>query len=278
MIHIATAHGGDKWIEIQARYLARNTRDPYRVYACAGGRAEALSDSYFYFTTNQRDGDAQDVWEAMKGPRAGDPLARLVGANFNFLAREITRGAEEEDLLVFLHGDAFPIADYIPPIRELLGSHPLVAVRRDENPGERQPHELFCATTVGFWNAIGGDWSVAEWRGPDGRPVRDNGGALLHTLEERGVEWYPLLRSNKRDLHPLWFAVYGDLVYHHGAGFRRPISRLEISTSRVHQGPRYLLAPLRRAKSRQIARRNRRIGAEVYGRIKDDEEFYRDFI
>ena len=30
----------------------------------------------------------------------------------------------------------------------------------------------------------------------------------------------PLLRSNRRDLDPVYFALYGDIVYHHGAGFR----------------------------------------------------------
>ena len=39
--------------------------------------------------------------------------------------------------------------------------------------------------------------------------------------------WLPLLRTNTNDLHPLWFAVYGHHVYHHGAGFRPRQSRVE---------------------------------------------------
>src|SRR5919198_425248 len=51
--------------------------------------------------------------------------------------------------------------------------------------------------------------------------VTDVGGNLLGLLEARGIEWYPLLRTNKVNPHPLQFGVYGDLVYHHGGGFRR---------------------------------------------------------
>jgi hypothetical protein len=29
-----------------------------------------------------------------------------------------------------------------------------------------------------------------------------------------------VLRSNRRNIDPLYFAIYGDVVYHHGAGFR----------------------------------------------------------
>ena len=46
------------------------------------------------------------------------------------------------------------------------------------------------------------------------------GGNLLGLLEDAGIEWYPMLRTNKVNPHPLQFGVYEDLVYHHGGGFR----------------------------------------------------------
>ena len=30
----------------------------------------------------------------------------------------------------------------------------------------------------------------------------------------------PVLRSNRKNPDPILFAVYGDVIYHHGAGFR----------------------------------------------------------
>ena len=46
------------------------------------------------------------------------------------------------------------------------------------------------------------------------------GGNLLGLLEDAGIDWYPMLRTNKVNPHPLQFGVYEDLVYHHGGGFR----------------------------------------------------------
>jgi hypothetical protein len=46
------------------------------------------------------------------------------------------------------------------------------------------------------------------------------GGNLLRRLELTKTPWVEVLRSNRRNIDPLYFAIYGDVVYHHGAGFR----------------------------------------------------------
>jgi hypothetical protein len=46
------------------------------------------------------------------------------------------------------------------------------------------------------------------------------GGNLLRQLELTGTPWLPVLRSNRKNIDPVLFGVYGDTVYHHGAGFR----------------------------------------------------------
>ena len=60
-----------------------------------------------------------------------------------------------------------------------------------------------------------------------GVKVRDAGGELLRKLTERNIDWFTLLRSNKKNLHPLWFGIYGNLIYHHGGGFRDTICQLD---------------------------------------------------
>jgi hypothetical protein len=50
--------------------------------------------------------------------------------------------------------------------------------------------------------------------------VTDVGAILLRSLILKGVEWGKLHRSNRVNLHLLFFAVYGGIVYHHGAGSR----------------------------------------------------------
>ncbi len=96
-----------------------------------------------------------------------------------------------------------------------------MAVRRAENLGDRQPHPCFCVTTVREWRELGGDWSYGYcWRDARGSLMSDVGANLLRKLELTNTPWVELLRSNRRNLDPLFFAVYGEVVYHHGAGFR----------------------------------------------------------
>jgi hypothetical protein len=122
---------------------------------------------------------------------------------------------------MFLDGDSFPIADPMPLIDESLSRAPLVAVRRDENLGDPQPHPCFCVTTVGTWRALPGDWSAGyEWTNAEGTRVSDTGANLMRALELTNTPWIKVLRTNKRNPDPIYFGIYGDVVYHHGAGFR----------------------------------------------------------
>ncbi len=148
----------------------------------------------------------------------------------NHLALEIAHEADDNDLLMFLDGDAFPIADLAPLIDAGLQSTPLLAVRRSENVGDLQPHPCFCVTSVGKWRALPGDWTMGYmWKDVNGRDRTDVGANLMRQLELTGTPWSPVLRTNRRNLHPLFFAVYGDVIYHHGAGFRLPISQSDIA-------------------------------------------------
>lgn len=199
MIHVVTVHWqSDRWIDVQLAYLERNVPDPYRVYASLNGI------------------DDPDAWRRFHW--AGD-LEGSHPSKLNQLADIVAADAAPSDVLVFLDGDAFPVRPLVPWLDDVLAAYPLVAVRRDENLGDPQPHPCFCATTVGFWQGLGGDWSVASWVNEAGREVKDTGGRLMHQLDEAGVAWLPLLRTNTANPHPLWFGVYAHRVYHHGGGF-----------------------------------------------------------
>jgi hypothetical protein len=201
VLHIATVHyGSARWIEIQTRYLRRHISIPYRTWTSLQG----IDPSYgVYFD------------------RVVDQTGRHP-AKLNHLALEISHEAEESDLLMFLDGDAFPIADPMPVVFDGLAKAPLVAVRRAENGGDQQPHPCFCVTTVGAWHGLSGDWSPGyRWELFDGRRVTDVGGNLLRSLELTRTPWTEILRSNRGRLDPLLFAIYGGIIYHHGAGFRR---------------------------------------------------------
>jgi hypothetical protein len=201
VLHIATVHfRSPQWIEIQARQLREHISIPFKTWTSL----EGIDPSYAVHFDRVID-------------QAGGHPGKL-----NNLAVEISHEAEDSDLLMFLDGDAFPIADPMPLILDGLARAPLIAVRRAENGGDEQPHPCFCVTTVRTWRALPGDWSAGHrWTLPDGRRPSDIGGNLLRTLELTKTPWIEMLRSNPVRLDPLFFAIYSDAIYHHGAGFRK---------------------------------------------------------
>jgi hypothetical protein len=200
VLHIITVHyRSPQWIEIQTRHLREHIKVPYRTWTSL----ERIDPAY-----------------AVHFDRVFDQRGRHPG-KLNHLAMEISHEGSDDDLLMFLDGDAFPIADPMPLIDDALRRAALVAVRRVENVNDPQPHPCFCVTTVGTWRSLPGDWSGGyTWKGEKGRRVTDVGGNLLRALELTDTPWVEVLRSNKQNPDPLFFGVYGDAVYHHGAGFR----------------------------------------------------------
>lgn len=215
MIHIATVHWLDAtWVEIQCRYFARWMKDtPYRLYGFLNGiDPEPYRQSFAYIST--------------------EPIVAHI-TKLNLLADEICRVGHPEDIIIFIDGDAFPVNDFVPFVMKQLQNFPLVAIQRLENEGDPQPHPSFCATTIKFWQEIKGDWSKGpKWRTNTGTMRSDTGGVLWDKLTRAGIAWKPILRSNAVNLHPLWFGIYGDLIYHHGAAFRTPYCSVDIALAR----------------------------------------------
>ena len=260
MIHIATVHWAtDRSIDVQLHYLEKHVDAPFRVYACLDEIEHDHSDRFHYSLS-------------LGKARHPDKL--------NLLAELIVGEAKPEDLIVFLDGDAFPIVPFGPAVAEMLVENPLAAIRRDENRGDPQPHPSFCVTTVGLWQEIG-DWSRGEtWVNAEGETVNDPGGKLLKTLESREIGWTPILRSNAKDLHPIFFGVYGGAIYHHGAGFRRPLTRSDIAQipgaielAGAKQGSPEASEYLELTKP--VREENERLSELVFERIRSDDDFAR---
>ncbi len=254
MLHVATVHyRSPRWIDIQRRELERHIGVPFEVWSSI----ELIDASY------------ADRFEHVV-EQLGDHQGKL-----NHLALEIAQRAADDDLLMFIDGDAFPLADPMPAISEALERAPLLAVRRDENAHDPQPHPCFCVTTVGAWRALAGDWSPGyAWPADRGRLVSDVGGNLLRKLELTATPWVPLLRSNGRALDPLFFGVYGGIVYHHGAGFRAG----QLSRAHLDGAPPALAAssPLAAAAIRRLNRRRRHAFERSVQRryVADSERIY----
>lgn len=288
MIHIATVHWmSDRWIDIQLDYLRRNMDRPYKVYADLEG-------------IDPRHADRFDVTTDFSAESAQGAVAHA--QKLNLLANLIAERADPQDTLVFLDGDAFPVKPLGDFLEDRLSRYPLAAIRRDESLGDVQPHPSFCATTVGFWREIAGDWSRGPdwtWKNALGWTVEDVGGKLLWILNERGIDWSPLLRTNPASLHPLLFGVYENRIYHHGAGFRQVFERtdrhlagkvpplpanlpLEPPPSTVGKliwkvrAKAWYITKKRGVAKREerLTRRNLELSEQVFAMIQEDEAFY----
>lgn len=267
MIHIATVHWNtDRWITVQDAFLRRYLKSDFRVYAWLNNIPQAPRDSFYY--------------------ACSEPV-NVHEVKLNILADIIQASADRpDDTLIFLDGDAFPVAEIEPLINQNLPAHKLVAVQRLDNNGDIQPHPCFCATTVGFWKEIRGDWNAGyKWKNYAGKEVCDAGGNLLKQLADHGTDWLPLHRSNKVNLHPLFFGIYGGAIYHHGAGFRKGECREDAAHMQLNPRDRFLAKILhsygrrvRRHMWRKITADNDTLSEQVFKKIQQDPQFHTQFM
>jgi len=258
LLYIVTAHHQDpRWIEIQTRFLRRHIREPFELW----GSLEGISMEWHAFFDRVI-------------PSVGNHSGKL-----NLLAAEVAHIAHDNDLIMFLDGDAFPIADPLPSCLLELTHSDLVAVQRFENNGDLQPHPCFAVTYVGKWRGFGGDWSSGNpWPTTTGE-VTDVGGNLLRALERTGSSWKPLLRTNGTNDHPLFFGVYGHIVYHHGSGFRSGIGRTGAQTLLLSNswGNLFLRKAVRRVLLGMQRYKVRKLSHKIFLAIKRDSNFLTQF-
>jgi hypothetical protein len=251
MIYICTVHyKTDKWIKPQLVFLEKYLQTEFKVLACLSTPAP---QKQFHFEISYEPDSPENQNHAGK---------------LNYLARVAALEAKPDDILLFLDGDAFPIQPISAFLKEKLAMYDLVAVQRRENNGDIQPHPCFCATTFATWEQIQGDWSPGPaWNNKFGFAVTDVGGTLLANIEKAGGRWYPMLRTNRNNLHPLWFGIYEDRIYHHGAGYREPISRVDLN----------MMVPTEFTRTADYMF-NQNLQKRVFRRIKSDPNFYRRFL
>jgi hypothetical protein len=132
------------WIDIQLKYFARYLSDnPYRIHAFLNGiDPEKYCDRIHYINT--------------------EPIQPHI-TKLNLLADRICANGAPEDTIYFIDGDAFPVGDIDSNVSAMLNTVPLVAIQRLESDGDPQPHPSFCATTVGFWREISGNWDQGPY-------------------------------------------------------------------------------------------------------------------
>jgi hypothetical protein len=268
MIHIITVHyKSDFWIDIQFKYLNHFIKEPFRVYASLTGIDSKHYDKFFYYNT--------------------EPIASH-GIKLNFLAEIAYFNSEdpENDILIFLDGDAFPIDFVHDRLKDKLKKHPLIAIRGGDITEDIQPHPCFCITTLKFWKDIKGDWKPGyKWKSRYNKMITDTGGNLLQILQHKNINWLRLNRSNKINLHPYLFGVYENMIYHHGAGFRSPMLRSDAGkfytltiVPMYKILPRFFLAILSLLFLSKKTKRNIQISNSILASLQKDFQFYKPLL
>lgn len=203
MIHIATVHWQTNFFKkIQYNFIKKNISN-FKIWSFCDKVPEEEKDieldkSIYYFCKE-----------------SGEWNHRV---KLNKLAELISNEASSDDIILFIDGDAWPISQIEDLIVETLKDFPVGAVLRSEN-GEKHAHPCFMFTKVSFWKENNLNWKEGEINGK-----KYDVGFITKVLESKKLDWRKFKRTKGLTEHKVFFSIYGDIVYHHGAGFRNPVS------------------------------------------------------
>lgn len=207
------------WYELQCRYLRRTLGTDY-VHAIFLNRVEP----------DQFDG-ATIVGE----DRVGGPNGRAEHARgLDSLLAYFRARSEFEDCLI-IDSDAFPFRDgWLDTLlgwmnaNEYVGAKRFAAAVRTENL-DTFPHPCVFFAKGDYLRAAGARLSFAPTSHTNLAGYRlDDVGCGVSVWDGDAHVFFPLLRTNRWNPHPVLGAVYGDLFYHHGAGSRTARFRAEM--------------------------------------------------
>lgn len=210
MIHIITVHfKTDEWIDLQLMQIGRHISD-YKVWTYLDGFDHLPHKDKFYFCKQYASKCNEGYLDHI------EKLNSLTNVVLN------DKKTKDTDILIWLDSDSFPIRDLNDYINEKLLKYPLIAVNRPENNGDVIPHPSFTCTSVSFWKKHKLNWDgfLGENKQMLGQGLHDPGGKIYKLLLEKNIEWYKLFRTSSLTKHQVFFTIYDDLIYHHGAGSR----------------------------------------------------------
>jgi hypothetical protein len=156
----------------------------------------------------------------------GGQLARALERSHPGALDHLARGAAKDfDYVVTLDNDSFPVRD--DWLEVLVGAcergAAVAGVYRDEMAPAIEPfvHVSGLCVRPRDLQALGLSF------GRDARPEiphnQDVGQQITYAFTQAGRTIAPLERSNRVNYHFLMGGIYGDVIYHHGAGSRRAI-------------------------------------------------------
>ena len=282
MLHILTLHLGDKWIDIQKKQIERFISEPYKVYARLGDGVYPKENWKYKYNNqkakveNSKYNDGTISYDKHKhkfdGAISGaQHWTYSMGKLIDYVLEN--HEVKPTDKIMLIDSDAFPIAPISDFLDEKLKEYPFVSAQEpmhewDRNPLYLIPHPMFMLfeakhiiedNLTDYLRDVVKDKNNNWW------------GGTTDWLTERGYDYYPLTRSNKIDLHPLYYAIYDEVIYHHWAGSRNMITRPD--RIRVGQiGPDIIPTEAQKKAVEDIAKENHEVSNQVFERIESEKD------
>jgi hypothetical protein len=208
-----------RWLELCLRMVSRHTQWPnYRVYVWNNDPEADWLRPFLLADVHATLLDSVPV----EGMTAGPASINHALALQQLYERARTDGAE---YVVTLDSDAHPLRKgwltYL--LSSLRDDTVLAGVWRDELRDAIDPylHASCLCTTVEFIEKNGLRFDKIDTAGP---ARSDTLSSFTDAAINTGAGIHKLRRSNKRQFHRVMGGIYGDVVYHHGAGSRPNIS------------------------------------------------------
>ena len=217
MIHIFSLHfKDDKWADIQLRSIKHYVKVPYKTYAVYSHMSKDIYDKrktqYDYFLNKE---------EGLHVHKGGN--YHLTDGHRDIIPL-IKKHSQPGDIFLRLDSDAFIIDDIDDKFIDLVNKHKFIAVHEPQHEWDinhKTPHPSLWAFPTDFLNT-----NLSKAMSTLNEDKHSNWwGGVVKWIEQNNINWYSLERSNKISLHPLYYAIYGNLVYHHWAGSRNMITR-----------------------------------------------------
>jgi len=254
MIHIITINWTtDKWIDIQADSFKKFIKTPYKVYTKLGNMGDDMFKKHshkFHYCAPGKENEKSHVTVGMK-----------------LSIDEIKKECKPDDIIMIIDSDAFLI-DNLDRLTELFKKTSFISVHEPEHEIDTNrliPHPMFfmfkaeslsvkkefslfgisCCKDLEFVLTNILDDGTGTWWG-----------GLLSYMSQNKLTYSAVRRTNKINLHPLYFGIYDDIIYHHWAGSRKMITRPD---KRLHEQTGKSLE--------SIAEENHKLSNKVYNDI-----------
>ena len=126
----------------------------------------------------------------------------------------------DDDILIWLDCDAFPVADVNDFIESKLQEFEFFAIYRKEMNNSVIPHPSFAGCKVKLWKNLIYHGKEFHTHHLEKKHTIQEARCMLF-LQKNNIEWYKLNLSHSLTPHTYYFAIYDSLIYHHGAGIIR---------------------------------------------------------